>query len=655
MEARSLCLNSHPIYQILLWFTGSLWTRVFVLAFLLFLPTEPAAMEPSEEAKSLHTRLQQLRLELIGLKKQLQQALEYSDNTSSQVDTYVEVVGHTQGLTNFYTSPRLISLLLDDQKVLDHQYTDVERMALEEGGTQRLYSTDLEQGDHVLAVSYGGIEKNGKKYLKVLPIYFHKGQLRMRVILRLQKDTEGPRLDYTLWQGSAQSVPPRHENFLIRRARYDIRLNQHLSAAVLALSLLDSQQSSIPRDELLFDLARTYFFLQLPGQATSLFLELTQKPIEQSKRAEAWFYLEKIHYQEKHFEEALQAFNQITVDLPPPLWSESMYLAGNSYLHLKLFDQAELIHQKIPRLSEFYPYALYAIALAELHKEERVQATSILQKIKTITNRDDIALQRLKNQAHQLLGYLYLEQGQPQKAKSEFATVPVKYQASVRTLYGRGWTALDLGDFSGALQVFSDLATRSPRNPYGKEAYLATGYIYSKLQLFNQAVEQYQSALKIYTQSLEEVEQQMEALLERQGDEQSREIIPTALNFDQTKKVLQQIAAQADQGNQVDDNSSPLLEQYQQLLLLERAVLLDKDRLPKGEYGLLVRQIYKAQDHIAALRQNLTGYLAKSLIQMLEQQMWYLDDLAVRACLGIADQLAILMTGPTGEEMLLGE
>jgi outer membrane protein assembly factor BamD (BamD/ComL family) len=612
-------------------------------------------MEASPEARELHARLQQLRLEWINLKKQLDQMLETSEIASTQLDVYVESKGSALRHTDFHIFPHLISLLLDDQKVIEHQYSDAQRIALEEGGIQKLYSTDLEQGDHSLTISYGGIERNGKKYLKLLPISIHKARQRLRIILHLREGLEGPQFDYTIWQGPATAAMTDLQDFLVQRARYDAELGLHLPAVVLILSSLNGQHTSTLKNELLFYLARSYFFLQLPMESAALFQELVQRSIEPSRRSEAWFYLEKIHYQDKHFEEAIAAYRQITDDLPQPLRYEAMYLAGNSYLQLRLYDQAELIHQKIPRSSEFYPYALYAIALADLQEGETSHAISTLQKIKTHSDWGNPALRSLKAKVHQLLGYLYLEQGQSLNSMSEFTTMPLEYRTTEKTLYGKGWAAFDLGDFSGALNTFSDLKARFSQSSYGKAANLATGHLYSRLQLFNQSVEQYKQALWFFTQNIEQTQQEVEDLIQRDRERQVLEIDAVLQDFEQAKTISQRIALQLPEAMQRQQDWPSIFEQYQQLLVLEHETLQEKDRLPEGEHGLLINHVRTLQDKITQLRNDMATYMNHSSVQILKKEIEHLDDLAVQACLGIADQMAILLTGPQGAEMVLEE
>jgi len=114
-----------------------------VLVLLLSFPTPSIALEIAPAEESLRSRIEELKLGLIEIKGQLLRLLEQSQTRSAQTEIYLEVRNKTQGLVDPHSMPNFMSLQLNQQTVLEHHYSDTERVALQRGGIQRLYVGDL--------------------------------------------------------------------------------------------------------------------------------------------------------------------------------------------------------------------------------------------------------------------------------------------------------------------------------------------------------------------------------------------------------------------------------------------------------------------------------------------------------------------------------
>ena len=483
----------------------------------------------------------------------------------------------------------------------------------------------INPGEHQIVVHYGGLEKNGRKYLKVVSFSFPKIPQLQRIMLSLHVGGgEDPHLDFKM----VKAV----QDFSTRRGVYESYLDRHLLATVLFFSPRN-ENITAPLEEAFFSLARSLLSLDLHQQARRLFSEIAQRYPDPARRAEALFYLGKIHYQEDRFTQALETLRPIRKDLPFSLQNEALCLMGNSHLQLGSWQQAEQMYSRISRSSEFYPYALQGIARAQVRQGRLSEAILTLQKLSNLSHRGSAALSRLKANARLLLGLLYLQQGEPHKAVSELSEISKQHPDRDLALYGKGIAALNLGDLSAAVQAFSDLKASFPTSRYADEARLASAGSYSKSQVIDQSIEEYRQALKILNQRLDETQRRLAGLA--QGLDGNRDFILQDLEVDG-----------------IDTAWSRLIEQYRQLLLLEKEVLQEQAQLPLESQNLLAPQIHRVQAQIVELKQDLAAYQSASVMALLERQIQRLDRLAVRACLGIADQLSIALADLKGEEGL---
>lgn len=598
----------------------------WVLVLLLIPPISSAAAEMTPAEDAFRTRMQELKLGLIEIKGQLLLLLEQSRTPSAQAEIFLEVKDKTQGLPDPHSMPNFISLRLDRQMVQEHHYSDTERVALQRGGIQRLYVANLDPGEHQLVVNYGGLEKNGRKYLKVASISLPKSRQRQRILLSLRVGGgEDPHLDHQMVEAI--------QDFSTRRGVYESYLDQHLLATALLFSSRSENITAPLKEEAFFSLARSLLFLDLHQEARRLFFEMAQRHPDPARRAEAWFYLGKIHYQQDRFTEALESLRHMTKDLPFSLQNEALVLMGNSHLRLGSWQQAEQIYSRMSRYSEFYPYALHGTASAQLRQGRLSEAVLTLQKITSLSHRGNTALLKLKANARLVLGLLHLQQGEPHKAALELSEISNLHQDRDLALYGKGIAALNLGDLSAALQAFSDLSASFPTSPYTHEARLASAASYSRSQVIDRSIEEYRQALKIFNQHLDEAQRRLAELAQSQGKDQ--------------EFILQDLEADG-----IDTTGSRLIEQYRQLLLLEQEVLQEQAQLPPESQSLLAPQIHRTQGQMVQLKQDLAAYQSTSRIVLLKRQMQWLDHLAVRACLGIADQLSVELADLKGEEGL---
>lgn len=170
----------------------ALWTFVVLVATTLSLPVM-AADPPQTTPKSADVSSAQMssgQQELAGLKQQvialnrelflLEQALLYPPET--QLGLYVTV---DQGK---FFQLQGVQLLLDDEPVGSHLYTETELTALANGAVQPLLQTNVDAGKHRLTAIFTGKGPNNREYRRAVSYEFEKGSEGVRLELQVNDD-----------------------------------------------------------------------------------------------------------------------------------------------------------------------------------------------------------------------------------------------------------------------------------------------------------------------------------------------------------------------------------------------------------------------------------------------------------------------------------
>jgi hypothetical protein len=129
------------------------------------------AREAMNEVQRLSKDIQALKGRVIDLNKDLrvmEEALLFPSNT--QFSVFVSVEGG-----QFFTLES-VKLKIDDKLVSSHLYSAKQRSALERGGVQKLFVTNLSEGKHEVTAFFTGIGPNGRPYKRATELTLEKGK-----------------------------------------------------------------------------------------------------------------------------------------------------------------------------------------------------------------------------------------------------------------------------------------------------------------------------------------------------------------------------------------------------------------------------------------------------------------------------------------------
>jgi len=152
---------------------------------------------PSDELRSLDSRIQSLKKEVLDLNRDLfmlEEELLFPSNT--QVSVFLSMdIGTLFQLDS-------VQIRLNDKIVANHLYTKREIEALKRGGVQRIYTGNLPSGKHEIVAYYTGIGPNNRTYKQGSTTILEKSSAAQFVELKISDNTvkQQPDFEVKIWE-----------------------------------------------------------------------------------------------------------------------------------------------------------------------------------------------------------------------------------------------------------------------------------------------------------------------------------------------------------------------------------------------------------------------------------------------------------------------
>ena len=144
--------------------------------------------ESNENASELSEQLQQLKAEVLKLNRELfilEEDLLFP--ASTQVAIFVSV-----DIGKFFKLDS-VEVKINEQEVAGFLYTDRQRIALEQGGIQKLYLGNLKTGVHQLTAIFIGLDNEGRSIKRAVNYTFTKEEDALMLELKLVDNTSNYR------------------------------------------------------------------------------------------------------------------------------------------------------------------------------------------------------------------------------------------------------------------------------------------------------------------------------------------------------------------------------------------------------------------------------------------------------------------------------
>ncbi|WLQ16961.1 tetratricopeptide repeat protein [Hahella aquimaris] len=256
-------------------------------------------------------------------------------------------------------------------------------------------------------------------------------------------------------------------------------------------------------------------------EAKRIFENLLEDKVTPEVRNQAWFYLGKVYYQMRKWENAQSSFQRVDRELledsDSGLLEEYFYLQGQTALGLEDLTAAEEFLQPLPKDSYWRAYLEYNLALNQRKFGDLDAALRRLAGVSAPTPRDEDdsnEFYALSDRISLTTGVLRMEQNDYAGAMTEFRKVRINGPWSDQALFGYALASSNSGEFGLAIQSLQTLSSKQAANPIIQESHFAIGYVYEQLgqkvkalNAYANAVTQYQESLRLLETNIAELDE----------------------------------------------------------------------------------------------------------------------------------------------------
>lgn len=235
--------------------------------------------------------------------------------------------------------------------------------------------------------------------------------------------------------------------------------------------------------------------------AGRIFEQLAESEASPDVRNRAWFYLAKIRYQRGYAAEAEQALVSIVGNLPGELEVERQILHAILLMGRERYQQASKLLSGLRSRSDWAQYGRYNLGVALIKTGDTDKGVLLLEQIGRAPAKGEEML-ALRDKANLALGLHQLQSGWSDLAGTYLERVRIDGLLSSRALLALGWAHSARGDQEKALVYWQELQNRNPLDVAVQESLMAVPYALGKLGVYRRSLQQYESAIGIYTREM---------------------------------------------------------------------------------------------------------------------------------------------------------
>ena len=232
-------------------------------------------------------------------------------------------------------------------------------------------------------------------------------------------------------------------------------------------------------------------------RAAEIFERLLADNVEPEIRDRTWFFLAKIWQQRGYLAESQGALDNIQNELPRFLEAERHMLQAQLHIDNSHHDKAIAVLQDWPRKDSWANYAKFNLGVALVRSGRVNAAAELLGELGDLEPLNE-EMSSLRDKSNLALGYAYLQDGQPQAAKTPLNRVRLEGPFSNKALLGVGWADAENENFRRALVPWMELRGRDLLDSAVQESMLAIPYALAELDSVSQAADHYMNAIEAF-------------------------------------------------------------------------------------------------------------------------------------------------------------
>lgn len=235
--------------------------------------------------------------------------------------------------------------------------------------------------------------------------------------------------------------------------------------------------------------------------------------VDERIRNDAAYRLARIHFQKQQMEDALLALDRIEGEIPKGIRDDIEFLRANVYLAQGRPLDAVPVLEGLLKSDEYGGFAAYNLGIAWFEDGQRARALEQLD-IAGLMNSDEPGDLAIRDKANLVLGTIYLEGEEFERAASILNRVSLEGPYSNQALLSAGWANMSRENYERAVVPWGILAEREVTDAATQEALLALPYAYGKLNIHGRAAVHYGRALDAFGTEIDKLSDSIESIRE---------------------------------------------------------------------------------------------------------------------------------------------
>ncbi|MFH1612236.1 MAG: tetratricopeptide repeat protein [bacterium] len=399
-----------------------------------------------------------------------------------------------------------------------------------------------------------------------------------------------------------QNISARME---FRKALNYYKKENYLICISLLLHILESYPKFPNKDDCIFLLGECFYGLDDMAKAENEYKKILELYPNSKYLPHSLFALQMIQYKSENYEESLYFYSLI----PKKYFSLSItepshYIAGLSYYHLEMFDEAIEVIKNIDKKSKYYGITQQLTGMLYIKKGDLYKSIKCFEKIIDNCSPSRAAENELIKIAHLNLGYLYYETNNFSYALKEFSLIAKKNNKYYYddALFGLAWTYIKYNNYSVAIDILNKLINEVPNSDLVLDSQITIGDLYLKKR-------DYDTAYKFYQNIKDNIFSKMSVEIKK-GKDFIKTLEEECKNLNENIESLQKLAVSM-QGQKQELNYEKIVININNFKFLYKQILRSKKSLEnkvakqsiflqngieKAEYGISTLSFIKAEE-----------------------------------------------------------
>lgn len=293
----------------------------------------------------------------------------------------------------------------------------------------------------------------------------------------------------------------------IRAALFDLYQGKYSSA--IGQLMAERWRNKKDKEQLQAELLLAFLYLKyrMHDEAEKILNALPKKmPKDETRNKNIlWMEVAKAYFRAGNIKKAQTAVYSMDNEVSNKLSREREVFNAQILMKQNKFPEAIDELEKTRGSSDWAAFGRYNLGVMLVKSGNEERGINKLQAVARIDASNE-EMKALKDRANYTLAYIYLKNKDPEEAKEHLQKIRLESPLANKALMHLGLVYSELNKYKPSLAAWLELSERNKSDSTVLESMLAVPYAYAELGGFEQAAQQYRSAINIYNAELKKLD-----------------------------------------------------------------------------------------------------------------------------------------------------